>query len=89
VEIGRRGAVRGFIKADEVIIHEKANVDDVYAATITLERGASARNLYGESITVESDCRIYGEVQYTAGLDADRSVTFDKPPRHVDRLPVN
>jgi cytoskeletal protein CcmA (bactofilin family) len=87
VEIGRRGEVNGPIRADEAVINERARVDDVYAQTITLERGASARNLYGAQITVASGCRISGEVQYTDRLEAEPGVTFAKPPEQVDSLP--
>jgi cytoskeletal protein CcmA (bactofilin family) len=87
VRIGRRGEVRGSIRASEVVIGEKARVEDVYAKTITLERGTTARNLYGERISLESHCHILGEIQYTENLETERGVTFSRTPQKVDKLP--
>ena len=86
VRIGRRGRVKGPIKADEAVISRRAQVEDVYAKIITLERDAEARNLYGERIRLESGCQVYGEVQYTESLESERGVSFAKTPQKVDRL---
>jgi cytoskeletal protein CcmA (bactofilin family) len=87
VRIGRRGRVKGPIRADEAVISERAQVEDVYAKTITLERDAEARNLYGERIRLESGCQVYGEVQYTESLESERGVSFAKTPQKADKLP--
>ncbi|MDH5447755.1 MAG: hypothetical protein OEY24_01215 [Candidatus Bathyarchaeota archaeon] len=86
VRIGRRGKVRGPMKADEAVVSRRAQVEDVYAKIITLERDAKARNLYGERIRLESGCNVYGEVQYTESLETERGVTFAKTPQKVDKL---
>jgi cytoskeletal protein CcmA (bactofilin family) len=87
VEIGRRGEVRGLIKADEVVIEERARVEDIYANRIVLEEEARARNLYGARIRLESDCHVYGEVQYTESLETEHGVTFANQPQKVSKLP--
>jgi hypothetical protein len=52
-----------------------------------MERDAEARNLYGETIRLESDCRVHGEVKYTESLETERGVTIAKPPQKVSKLP--
>ena len=88
VRIGRRGEVTGPIRANEVLISEGARVEDVCARTITMEERARARNLYGERIFIESECHIYGEVQYTESLRIERGVSFATPPVKVEKLPL-
>jgi cytoskeletal protein CcmA (bactofilin family) len=88
IEIGRRGEVVGPIRADEVIIGDRARVEDVHARSILMEERASARNLYGETIRIEEHCQISGEVQYTRDLRAEENVEFAKPPQKVDKLPT-
>jgi len=87
VEIGEDGEVRGPIKSVEAVISEGARVEDVHAKTITLESEATARNLYGERIRLESDCHIYGEVLYTERLETGEGVTSAKRLQKVDKLP--
>jgi cytoskeletal protein CcmA (bactofilin family) len=87
VEIGRRGEVRGLIKADEVVIGERARVEDIYANRIVLEEEARARNMYGARIRLESDCHVYGEAQYTESLETEHGVTFARSPQKVSKLP--
>jgi cytoskeletal protein CcmA (bactofilin family) len=87
VRIGRRGRVKGPIRAEEAVISRRAAVEDIYAKTITIERDAKARNLHGERIRLESGCHVYGEVQYTESLETERSVSFAKTPEKVSKLP--
>jgi len=87
VEIGRRGEVVGPVRADEVFVGERARVEDIYAKTITLDRKAHARNLYGGTIRIESDCGLSGEVQYTESLRSERNVSFARAPVKVEKLP--
>ena len=87
IEIGRRGEVRGDLKADEVIIGKDAQAENVFGKRILLRRGASVANVYGEEITIESDCNIAGEIQYTHELRADAHVSMAKTPVKVDKLP--
>lgn len=89
IRIGRRGRVEGSIRADEAVIGKNAHVEDVHAKSITLERKARARNLYGEKIRLESGCQVSGEVKYTASLEAAPGVTFAKTPQKVDELPLD
>jgi cytoskeletal protein CcmA (bactofilin family) len=87
VEIGRRGKVRGPIKADQVIIGRDAHAENIYGKKIQLRSGAHAENVYGENITIESNCHISGEVQYTGELRMNENVSLGKTPQRVDRLP--
>ncbi len=87
VEIGRRGKVSGPIHANEVLIGERANVEDVYADKITMERKAQTRNLYGQRIRIETGCNILGEVHFTQILESEKGVSYTKPPVKVDKLP--
>jgi len=84
VEIGRRGKVRGSIKADRVVIGRDAHAEDIYGKQVLLRRGAQAENVYGENITIESNCHICGEVQYTGELRMNEHVTLAKEPQKVD-----
>jgi len=87
VEIGRRGKVTGPIRANEVLVGERACVEDVYADEITMEMNAEARNLYGKRIRVESGCRIGGEVRFIESLESEKGVFYSKPPVKVEKLP--
>ena len=87
IEIGRRGKVTGPVRANEVLIGERARVEDVYSDEITMAEEAQARNLYGQRIRVESGCRIEGEVRFTQSLESEKGVFYAKPPVRVDKLP--
>jgi predicted acyltransferase (DUF342 family) len=87
IEIGRHSEVIGPIRAEKVVIGNRARVEDVYAKIITMEERARARNLYGENISIESRCEITGEVQYTGRLDTEERVHFVKNPMKVEKLP--
>ncbi len=80
VKIGRRGKVRGPIKADQVIIGRDAYAEDGYEKKILLRSGAHAENVYGETIIIESYCHISGEVQYTGELRMNEHVSLVKAP---------
>jgi hypothetical protein len=79
--------VDGPIYADEVLIRERATVVDIHAKLIEMERKAQARNLWGGSIHLESDCQVFGEVKYTQSLETEKGVKLVKPPEKVEKLP--
>jgi len=89
VRIGRRGEVKGPIKADKAVISANARVEDVSAKKIVLERDVRAGNLYGERIELESGCHINGAVQYTKNLETGRGIIFAKTPEKVDKLSLD
>lgn len=86
-EIGRRGNVRGHIKAQQVIIGRGAYAEDIYGEQVVLRRGGQAQNVYGKEVIIESNCRISGEVQYTDELRINDHVSLGKTPQKVDKLP--
>ena len=88
IEIGKRGEVRGPIKADQVIIGREAHAENIYGKKIFLRSGAHAENVYGENITSESNCQISGEVQYTIELRMSEHASLAKAPQKVAKLPV-
>jgi cytoskeletal protein CcmA (bactofilin family) len=87
LEIGRRSEVKGPIRANEVIIGDRASVEDIHAKNIFVGERTRARNLYGENITIESGCHVSGEVYYTESLRTERNVFFAKTPNKVNKLP--
>jgi cytoskeletal protein CcmA (bactofilin family) len=87
VELGRRGEVKGSLKAERIIIGKEAHAESIYGKEIFLRSGAHAENVYGENIFVESHCQISGEVQYTNSLNIGEHVSLAKPPRKVEALP--
>ena len=87
IEIGRRGEVRGPLIGVNVLVRERARIEDVYADTLTLEENSKARNIYARRIYVESGCRILGEVQYTELLEREEGVLFAQTPVKVEKLP--
>jgi predicted acyltransferase (DUF342 family) len=87
VEIGRKGEVRGSLRAEDVVIGEEAHVESIYGKRILLRSGTYAENVYGENITIESHCRISGEVQFTDKLRLGEHVSLAKSPQKVDSLP--
>jgi predicted acyltransferase (DUF342 family) len=60
LEVGRRSEVKGSIRANEVIIGDRAWAEDIHAKNIFVGRTAQARNLYGERITIELGCQVSG-----------------------------
>lgn len=87
VEMGRRSEARGPIVADEVIIGKDARVESIYGKEILMRKGANAENIYGEKVTVESHCRINGELKYTMELNASEKAILAKKPQKVTSLP--
>ena len=83
IEIGRKGRVKGPLRARRVTVGEKARVEDVWAEEITLEEGARARNLYGIRIYVERDCVVLGDVKYVEEFVAEEGARFLKAPEKV------
>ena len=86
-EIGRRGKVIGPIKADQIDIGRDAHAENLHGKKVLLRSGAHAKNVYGEEITIESRCRISGDVQYTSNLRVNRDASLAKPPQKVNKLP--
>jgi cytoskeletal protein CcmA (bactofilin family) len=86
VEIGKRGTVRGSIRAGQVNIDKEAYAENIFGKRILLRSGAHAENLYGESIIIESDCQISGEVQYTNELKTGDNVSLARTPQKVDKI---
>jgi predicted acyltransferase (DUF342 family) len=62
-------------------------VEDLFGKHIILRSGASAGNVYGENLLIESNCHISGEVQYTNDLRQGDQVSYAQTPRKVDSLP--
>jgi len=87
VEIGRRGEVHGPIKADKVFIERDAHAENVYGKEILLRTGASANDIFGQRVTIESYCHVTGEVQYTEELRVGEKVSLSKQPQKVEKLP--
>jgi cytoskeletal protein CcmA (bactofilin family) len=87
IEIGKRGEAHGPLRADEVLVGRDAHVETVSGREVILRTGASAENVYGESVTIESHCHIHGEVQYTGELRLGEKVSLTKTPVKVDKLP--
>jgi cytoskeletal protein CcmA (bactofilin family) len=79
----------GPLYAENVVIKERARVEDIYASTIKMEEKAEARNLYGENISIESQCQIHGEIQYTQNLKTEDKVFLAKSPQKVEELPAS
>ncbi len=87
VEIGKRGKIRGPVRADQVVISRDAHAEDIYGKKVLLGKGVHAENIYGENIVIESHCHISGEVQYTGELRMNEHVSLAKKPQKVDKLP--
>jgi cytoskeletal protein CcmA (bactofilin family) len=87
IEIGNRATAHGPIRADEIDVGRGAEVEDLYGKHIVLRSGATAGNVFGENVVIESNCRINGEVQYTDNLRQGEHVYYSQTPRKVDALP--
>ncbi|RLG39825.1 MAG: hypothetical protein DRO05_07955, partial [Thermoproteota archaeon] len=74
VRIGKRGEIRGPVVAEEVIVEERARVEDIYADEIVMEERARARSLHGRRIYLERGCRVLGEVEYVEALEKEVDV---------------
>jgi predicted acyltransferase (DUF342 family) len=62
-------------------------VEDLYGKHIVLRSGSSAGNVYGESVLIESNCHVNGEVQYTNDLRQGDNVSYAQIPKKVNSLP--
>ncbi|RLG46606.1 MAG: hypothetical protein DRN92_04910, partial [Thermoproteota archaeon] len=74
VRIGRRGEIKGPVVAEEVLIEERARVEDIYADEIVMEERSRARSLHGRRIYLERRCRVLGEVEYVETLEKETDV---------------
>lgn len=86
IEIGRKGEIKGPIRANEIIIGKDAHVEDIHGKRILLKSGAQAQNVYGESVTIEPHCYVSGEINYTSELRIAEA-TLPRTPRKVAQLP--
>jgi hypothetical protein len=75
------------VRAKEITVGKGAHVENLYGKEILLRNGATAENIYGEYVTIESHCRIDGEIQYTIELREEKDVSFGKQPQKVSILP--
>ncbi|HIE18349.1 TPA: polymer-forming cytoskeletal protein [Candidatus Bathyarchaeota archaeon] len=88
VMIGRRGRIIGPIVAEEVLLDERAEAEDIYADVLTMERKSKARNAYVKKVYLEGDSIIMGELRYTEELKTEEEVTFGKDPEKTEDLPA-
>jgi len=87
VEIGKRGKVRGLIRAERVVIGKEASVENIYGKEVYLKNGAIAKSIYGEHVKIEPHCHILGELHYTNELKIGENVTLAKEPQKVNKIP--
>ncbi len=88
VEIGRNGKIIGVVVAKDVLLGEKAEVEDIYAESLVMEEQSTARNVYTKRVHLERGCRIIGELQYTEELKREQEVTLAKEPVKAAHLPT-
>jgi cytoskeletal protein CcmA (bactofilin family) len=88
VEIANGGKVQGPIRAEEIVIGRHAEVEDLHGKSIILRSGATANNVYGQEIFIESHCRVNGELQYIDELRQSGDIAFAQPPKKVTSLPT-
>jgi cytoskeletal protein CcmA (bactofilin family) len=86
--IGRRGEVRGFVEATDIIVSEKVRGESFYGEKIRVEERARVRNLYGRDIYLERDVTVEGEIHYTGTLETERGVELRNEPQKVKKLPA-
>jgi hypothetical protein len=87
IEIGRRGEARGPLVADEIVIGDDAEVDDIYGGVVTLRRGSRVGNVYAVDLRVENNVEFRERVMYSDHLRLDRRVSFSAPPEKTEKLP--
>ena len=87
IEIGRRDEAEGPIVAENVLIKERARVEDVYGRRVELRKNCRVRNIYAATLSIESGCVVVGEVKYIESMKVERDVTFASEPERVKELP--
>jgi hypothetical protein len=87
IEIGRRGEARGPLVAEEVVVGEDAEVEDIYGGVVTLRRGSRVGNVYAVDLRVESGVELREHVMYSDHLRLDRRVSFHAQPEKAEKLP--
>jgi len=87
IEIGRRGEARGPLVAEEVVVGEDAEVEDVYGGVVTLRRGSRIGNVYAVDLRVENGVELREHVVYSDHLRVDRRVSFSSQPEKAEKLP--
>jgi len=87
IEIGRRGEARGPLVAEEVVVGEDAEVEDIYGGVVTLRRGSRIRNVYAVDLRVENGVELREHVVYSDHLRVDRRVSFFSQPEKAEKLP--
>ena len=88
IEIGRHGEARGPLVAEEVVIGDDAEVDDIYGGVVTLRRGSRVGKVYAVDLRVENNVEFRGRVLYSDRLRLDRRVSFFAPPEKAEKLPL-
>lgn len=85
--IGRRGEVRGFVEASDIIVSEKVRGESFYGETIRVEEKARVQNLYGHDIYLERNVTVEGKLVYTGTLETEKGVDLRTEPQKVGKLP--
>lgn len=85
--IGRRGEVRGFVEARDIIVSEKVRGESFYGESIRIEEKARVRNLYGRDIYIERGVVVEGDILYTGKIETERNVDLRVEPQKVGKLP--
>jgi predicted acyltransferase (DUF342 family) len=70
-----------------VIIGRDARAESIYGKEVLLRTGAEAENVYGERVTIESRCRIHGEILCTDELKLGEGISLAKDPQKTSSLP--
>jgi len=87
IEIGNHGRVSGPIIGQEILIHENAEVEDIWGDIVTLRHGARARNIYAGILRAERGSNVTGLIQFTGELQVDRGCNFKAQPNKTNKLP--
>jgi hypothetical protein len=73
--------------AEEVVVGEDAEVEDIYGGVVTLRRGSRIGNVYAVDLRVESGVELREHVMYSDHLRLDRRVSFYAQPEKTEKLP--
>lgn len=86
-EIGRHGKVTGPVVAEQVEVHDHAELEDIYADLLVMGKHSSAHNVYVKRAVLNSGCKISGELVYTQELELGERLGLSYEPKKVEKLP--
>jgi cytoskeletal protein CcmA (bactofilin family) len=88
ITVAKRGRLIGLVKANRVVLRERARASNLYVQELIMEERSKARNVFAEFISIEDKAVLKGKVEYTREIEAESKARIRAKPKKVEKLPT-